>query len=42
MVCHVFICNVWKYAGLFDGKEINCGEFGVADGYKINIFDKNF
>jgi len=38
MICNVFACNVWRAAGLFDEKKVNCAEFSVWDSYKISIF----
>lgn len=44
MVCCVFVCNMWKAAGLFKeiDDEINCTELTNWDDYSLNIFDKNF
>merc|ERR1712130_669259 len=37
MICNVFVCNVWKTAGLFAeiGDQINCGETSVNDNYRL-------
>jgi hypothetical protein len=39
MVCCVYVCATWKAAGLFDDKEVNCGEMTNADDYTLSIFD---
>ena len=44
MVCCVFVCNVYKAAGLFDAIEggrdaMNCGEQTNADVYALDIFE---
>ncbi len=43
-VCCVFVCKMWKAAGIFGNltSEINCGEFTNTDVYKLDIFDHNF
>ena len=40
MICNVFVCNVWKAAGLFADVEdqIECGETSVNDNYRLNIY----
>jgi len=38
MICNVFVCNVWKAGGLFNGADINCGETSVNDNYRLNIY----
>ena len=40
MICNVFVCNVWKHAGIFKeiGDDIQCGETSVNDNYKLNIY----
>jgi len=40
MICNVFVCNVWKAAGLFhDIKgEFNCGETSVNDNYRLELY----
>jgi len=44
MVCCVFVCNMWKAAGLFGDltDEINCAEQTNFDIYSMNIFDSNY
>jgi len=44
MVCCVFVCAVWKSAGIFgaDADQINCGEFTNWDDYSMHIFDDNY
>ncbi|QDZ18790.1 hypothetical protein HOP50_02g12940 [Chloropicon primus] len=44
MVCSVFVCRIWKEAGLFQeiGNKVNCGEFTPYDVHKLGIFDANF
>lgn len=44
MVCCVFVCNMWKAAGLFGNftNTTNCGEFTNPDVYKMDVFEKNF
>ena len=44
MVCCVFVCRLWKAAGIFGDvtDEINCGEFQNTDDYGMGIFDKDF
>lgn len=41
MVCCVFVCNMWKAAGIFSeiGNEINCGEQTNWDIYSMAIFN---
>jgi len=41
MVCCVFVCSVWKAAGLFNdiGNQINCGEQTNWDTYAMQFFD---
>ena len=43
MVCCVFVCHLWKSAGLFGNvtDQINCAEFTNWDTYSLNIFDVN-
>jgi hypothetical protein len=40
MVCCVFVCSVWKAAGVFEsiGNELNCGELTNYDDYSLKIF----
>ena len=44
MVCSVFVCRVWKEAGIFHsiGDNVNCGEFTPYDVYKLKIFDEAY
>lgn len=38
MVCCVFVCNMWRAGGLFEGIDFNCAEMTDADGeYSKNI-----
>ena len=41
MVCCVFVCAVWKEAGIFEeiGNDVNCGEFVNEDVYMLNVFE---
>jgi hypothetical protein len=43
MVCCVFVCAMWKAAGLFSeiGNQIQCGEQTLWDIYSMAIFDEN-
>jgi len=43
MVCCVYVCSIWKAAGLFDdiGREIQCGEQTNWDDYAMKLFDPN-
>jgi len=40
MICNVFVCNVWKHAGVFAsiGDDIQCGETSVNDNYRLQIY----
>jgi len=40
MICNVFVCNVWKHAGVFSGIEddIQCGETSVNDNYRLKLY----
>jgi hypothetical protein len=40
MVCCVFVCNVWKAAGVFGplADDINCGELTNSDDYVLSLF----
>lgn len=42
-VCCVFVCRMWKAAGLFSeiDNEINCGEQTLWDIFSMNIYDSN-
>jgi len=42
MVCCVYVCSLWKAAGVFGDDEINCGEFTNADDYGMAIFDGEY
>jgi hypothetical protein len=35
--CDVFVCNVWKHAGLFGETPVNCGEFTNTDVYTLEF-----
>ncbi|XP_023336294.1 uncharacterized protein LOC111707424 isoform X2 [Eurytemora carolleeae] len=39
-ICNVFVCNVWKTAGIFGELVdlINCGETSVNDNYRLNLY----
>jgi len=41
MVCCVFVCNMWKAGGVFDGigRDLNCAELTNWDDYSLKIFD---
>ena len=41
MVCDVFVCRMWKAAGMFGAMadEINCGEWTNYLTYSLNVFD---
>jgi hypothetical protein len=42
-ICNVFTCKVLREGGVFDSNyEINCGEFGVSDNYRLKIYEENF
>jgi hypothetical protein len=43
LVCDVFVCTIWKAAGLFDdlAEEIQCTELTPRDVYTMNVFDTN-
>jgi hypothetical protein len=43
MVCCVFVCNMWKAAGVYSeiDSEIHCGEQTNWDIYSINIFNQS-
>ena len=40
MICNVFVCNVWKSAGLFGDidDQIECGETSVNDNYRLKMY----
>jgi len=44
MVCCVFVCHLWKAAGLFAefDDEINCAELTNWDDYSMRVFDSNY
>lgn len=42
LVCCVFVCNVWKSAGVFEGMDVNCGELTNLDDYSLSIFEDKF
>ena len=39
-ICNVFVCRVWKAAGLFGdiSEDINCSETSVNDNYRLAIY----
>jgi hypothetical protein len=41
MVCCVFVCNMWKAAGVFSdiNSELNCGELTNWDDYSLTVLD---
>jgi hypothetical protein len=39
LVCCVFVCNVWKSAGVFQGMDVNCAEQTNIDDYSLQIFE---
>ena len=41
-ICNVFVCKVWKAAGVFRETDFACGEFSVNDNYRLNIYEKDF
>lgn len=42
MVCSNMVAGLWKAAGLFDGLEINHGEFTPLDTYRIKFYDSDY
>jgi hypothetical protein len=44
MVCCVFVCNMWKAAGVFSdiNNEVNCGELTNFDDYVLTILDDSY
>lgn len=44
MVCCVFVCNIWKAAGVFGdiADEVNCGELTNYDDYILTIFGDSY
>jgi len=44
MVCCVFVCQVWKHAGLYASinNTVNCAEAANWDDYALHIFDDNY
>ena len=44
MVCDVFVCELWKAAGLFGelADTIQCTEFTNFDAYTLNWFDADY
>jgi len=44
MVCDVFVCSMWKAAGLFGdlADQIQCTELTPRDVYSMNFFDSNY
>eukprot|EP01101_Sappina_pedata_P000611 TRINITY_DN10808_c0_g1_i1.p1 TRINITY_DN10808_c0_g1~~TRINITY_DN10808_c0_g1_i1.p1 ORF type:complete len:556 (+),score=249.71 TRINITY_DN10808_c0_g1_i1:125-1792(+) len=44
MVCDVFVCSVWKAAGLFGDMtdQFQCSELTPRDVYSLNVFDGSY
>ena len=42
LVCCVFVCNVWKAAGVFQDMDVNCAEQTNADDYSLQIFEPSY
>jgi len=42
MVCCVFVCNMWKAAGVFGDMELNCAEMTNWDDYVLDIFEDSY
>lgn len=42
MVCCVFVCNIWKAAGVFGDMELNCAEMTNVDDYSLTIFEDTY
>jgi len=44
LVCCVFVCEMWKHAGIFDDidEEVNCAELTNWDDYSLDLFDPNY
>jgi len=44
MVCCVFVCNIWKAAGVFGDStdQVNCGELTNYDDYVLDIFQDTY
>jgi hypothetical protein len=42
LVCCVFVCNVWKAAGVFQGMDVNCAEQTNIDDYSLQIFEDQY
>jgi len=42
MVCCVFVCNVWKAAGVFGDMEFNCAEMTNFDDYSLALFEEKY
>jgi len=42
MVCCVFVCRMWKAAGIFSpiNNDVNCAEFTNYDVYSLDVFEK--
>lgn len=41
-VCNVFVCRMWKAAGLLGDLDIQCAEFTPLDNVQLKIFDENY
>jgi hypothetical protein len=42
MVCCVFVCNMWKAAGMFGDLDFNCAEMTNSDDYQLKIFEEEY
>jgi hypothetical protein len=42
LVCCVFVCNVWKAAGVFGDMDVNCAEQTNIDDYSLQIFEPQY
>ncbi|CAM9245514.1 unnamed protein product [Ectocarpus fasciculatus] len=42
MVCCVFVCTMWKNAGVFGDMDFNCGEMTNWDDYALDIFEDSY
>jgi hypothetical protein len=42
MVCCVFVCSMWKEAGIFGDMEVNCAELTNWDDYSLDIFENEY
>lgn len=42
MMCCVFVCRMWKAAGIFDDLDFNCAELTDVDVYSLTVLDNNY